>query len=141
MVTATKQTTGFVKDVENLEVYRLAFIISLEIHKASLLFPKIEQFALADQVRRSSKSICANLAEGFARQPHSPADFRRFVTIAASSCGETITWLHYCKSLRYIEENTYLQWKENYISIAKMLQKLRGGIKIPVTSNQSRVTK
>ena len=46
----------------------------------SLEFPAIEQRALADQVRRASKSICANLAEGFARQGVQPADFRRYLS-------------------------------------------------------------
>src|SRR6476661_6778823 len=53
--------------VEDLEVFRRAYRLSLEIHRSSLALPRIEQFALADQLRRSSKSICANLAEGFAK--------------------------------------------------------------------------
>jgi hypothetical protein len=55
---------GKVERVEDLEVFRCAYRLSLEIHKSSLEFPRIEQFALADQLRRASKSICANLAEG-----------------------------------------------------------------------------
>ena len=50
------------------------------VHRASLDFPAIEQRALADQVRRASKSICANLAEGFGKQAASPAEFRRFLS-------------------------------------------------------------
>ena len=52
---------GFAYRVEDLEVFRRAYRLSLEVHRASLDFPRIEQFALADQVRRASKSICANL--------------------------------------------------------------------------------
>ena len=66
---------------EDLEVFRRAYRVSLEVHRASLAFPAIEQGALGDQVRRASKSIAANLAEGFARQGRAPADFRRFITI------------------------------------------------------------
>ena len=58
----------WVERAEDLEVFRRAYRLSLEVHRASLEFPRIEQFALADQVRRASKSICANLAEGFGRQ-------------------------------------------------------------------------
>ena len=55
-----------VSSVEDLEVFQRAYRASLELHRASLQFPKIEQFAgLADQIRRASKSICGNLAEGF----------------------------------------------------------------------------
>ena len=49
---------------EDLDVFRRAYRLSLEVHRASLEFPRIEQFALADQIRRASKSICANIAEG-----------------------------------------------------------------------------
>ena len=55
----------WVERAEDLEVFRRAYRVSLEVHRASLEFPRIEQFALADQIRRASKSICANLAEGF----------------------------------------------------------------------------
>ena len=53
--------SGFANRVEDLAVFRRAYRLSLEVHRASLEFPRIEQFALADQVRRASKSICANL--------------------------------------------------------------------------------
>ena len=54
-----------IERVEDLEVFRRAYRVSLEVHRASLGLPRIEQFALADQLRRSSKSVCANLAAGF----------------------------------------------------------------------------
>ena len=57
-----------VRSFHDLDVYQKAYQLSLDIHKATLGFPKLEQFALADQMRRASKSICANLAEGFAKQ-------------------------------------------------------------------------
>jgi 23S rRNA-intervening sequence protein len=70
------QRSEWVRGFEELEVLRRAYRVSLEVHRASLEFPRIEQFALADQVRRASKSICANLAEGFGRQPVSKPEFR-----------------------------------------------------------------
>ena len=50
---------------EDLEVFKRAYRLSLAIHRQSLDFPKIEQYALGDQIRRASKSVCANIAEGF----------------------------------------------------------------------------
>ena len=76
-----------IQRVEDLEVFRRAYRLSLEVHRASLELPRIEQFALADQLRRSSKSICANLAEGFARQSHSAAEYRRYLTVAIGCTG------------------------------------------------------
>jgi hypothetical protein len=49
--------------VEDLDVFKRAYRISLEVHRRSLDLPSIEQYALGDQVRRASKGICANLAE------------------------------------------------------------------------------
>ena len=50
---------------------------------------------IADQLRRSSKAIGANLAEGFAKQSHSKAEFARFVSMAIGSCSEVETWISY----------------------------------------------
>ena len=59
-----------VRRFEDLEVFKRAYLLSLEIHRVSLTMPQMEQQALADQVRRASKSICANLAEGLASSPN-----------------------------------------------------------------------
>ena len=66
------------KSFEDLEVFQRAYRLSLEIHRVSLELPKIEQHALGDQVRRASKSIPVNIAEGFGKQVESIAEFRRF---------------------------------------------------------------
>src|SRR5271155_2853528 len=97
------QRSEWVRGFEELEVFRRAYRVSLEVHRASLEFPRIEQFALADQVRRASKSICANLAEGIGRQPVSKPELRRFVMMALGSADETQVWLLYSRYLGYIE--------------------------------------
>src|SRR5881275_592071 len=116
--------SGFANRVEDLEVFRRAYRVSLEVHRASLEFPRIEQFAMADQVRRASKSTCANLAEGFAKQSHSAAEYRRYLTIAVGSSDEMQLWLRYCVDLGYIEEVAGRQWVADYVEISKMLQGL-----------------
>ena len=113
-----------IERVEDLEVFRRAYRISLEVHRASLELPQIEQFALADQLRRSSKSICANLAEGFAKQSHSAAEYRRYLAVAIGSSDETQLWLRYCIDLGYIEELVGRRWIVDYVEIGKMLQGL-----------------
>jgi four helix bundle protein len=67
---------------EDLDVFQRAYRLSLEIHRTSLKLPLIEQRALGDQLRRASKSICANVAEGYGRQKRSKAEFRRFLRMA-----------------------------------------------------------
>ena len=98
--------------------------MSLELHRASLEFPAIEQRALADQVRRASKSICGNLAEGFGRQLVSKPEFRRFVTMALGSADEMQVWVMYCRDLGYIDERTSDRWRGEYQQIARMLTDL-----------------
>ena len=111
-----------ISSFEDLEVFRRAYRVSLEIHKESLRFPKIEQYAMADQIRRASKSICANIAEGFAKQRRSSAEYRRYLLMAIGSADEMRVWIRYCLDLDYIDGATSSRWREEYIVIAKMLQ-------------------
>ena len=106
---------------EDLEVFKRAYRISLDVHRTSLGFAAVEQRALADQIRRASKSIPANLAEGFARQGRSPADFRRFIVMAMGSSDEMRVWLRYCLDLGYIDETTWRLWRDEYQAVSKML--------------------
>lgn len=116
---------ALVTNVRELRVYRQAFDVSLAVHKATLEFPKIEQFALGDQMRRASKSICANLAEGFAKQAHSKPEFARFISMAIGSANEMIVWCEYAQALGYITNEKFSEWADSFDHIAKMLQKLR----------------
>ena len=109
---------------EDLEVFKRAYRVSLEVHRVSLGFPAIEQGALGDQVRRASKSICANIAEGFARQGQAPADFRRLLTMAMGSADEMRLWSRYCLDLGYIDATRWQAWRDDYQAIAKMLRGL-----------------
>jgi four helix bundle protein len=110
---------------ERLEVFRRAYRVSLEIHQASLSFPKVEQFGgIAEQIRRASKSICANLAEGFGKRSYSQAEFNRYIAIAIGSADEVRLWLRYSLDLQYIDEIHWQLWRDSYEEIAKMLQGL-----------------
>jgi four helix bundle protein len=109
---------------EDLEVFRRAYAVSLEIHKATLEFPKIETFALADQIRRASKSIPGNVAEGFGKQRSSMAEFKRFLIMAVGSADEMQVWLKYAGDLNYVDRETCDRWRGEYRQIARMLQGL-----------------
>ena len=99
--------------------------LSLTVHKMSLDFPALEQRALADQLRRASKSICANIAEGYGKQAGSPAEFKRYLLMAIGSADEIRLWSRYCLDLGYIAEATWCCWSGEYKEIARMLQGLR----------------
>ena len=109
---------------EDLQVFQRAYRVSLEVHHASLQFPAVEQHVLADQIRRASKSICANIAEGFGKQRRSSAEFKRYLLMAIGSADEMQVWLRYCSDLRYIDQEICAMWRGEYRQIAKMLQGL-----------------
>ena len=109
---------------EDLEVFQRAYRVSLDIHRASLTFPSVEQRALADQIRRASKSICANVAEGYGRQKRSKAEFKRFLQMAIGSSDEMRVWVRYALALGYIDEPTWQRWRDEYQAITRMLQSL-----------------
>lgn len=117
-------TRRSISSFEDFEVYQRAYQISLAIHEFSLTLPKIEQFALADQLRRASKSICANFAEGYGKQKQSTGEFKRFLNMALGSSDEMRVWLNYCHDLSYLDKSKWQQWREEYVSISKMLQAL-----------------
>jgi four helix bundle protein len=110
---------------EDLEVFRRAYQLSLDLHRASLQFPKVEQFAgLADQMRRASKSICGNIAEGYGKRRRSNAEFKRYLLMAIGSADEMQVWLKYCSDLEYIDQKICARWRDEYRQIARMLQGL-----------------
>ena len=113
-----------VRSFEDLEVFKRAYRVSLTVHQTSLNFPKIEQRAMGDQVRRASKSICANIAEGFGKQRQSRVEFKRFLMMALGSADEMRVWSRYCLDLGYIDQKTWQHWRDEYQAIAKMLQGL-----------------
>ena len=114
-----------VSTFEDLEVFQRAYRVSLDLHRMSLQFPKIEQFAgLADQIRRASKSICGNIAEGFGKQRQSDGEFKRHLRMAIGSADEMQVWLKYCADLEYVDQKTCERWRDEYRQIARMLQGL-----------------
>ena len=116
--------TDKVEAFEDLDVFQRAYRISLEVHRASLSFPTVEQYGLADQVRRASKFICANVAEGFGKQSRSAAEFKRYLQMAIGSSDEMRVWARYCLDLDYIDDATWQRWRDEYHEISKMLQGL-----------------
>ena len=116
----TKPIKGF----EDLGVFKKAYKISLELHHACQTMPKTEQFELAGQIRRASKGICANIAEGFGKQSVSKAEFRRFLLMAMGSADEMRVWLRYAFDLGYIDKQQWQTWRTEYQNIARMLNGL-----------------
>ena len=118
------QNVKSISTFEDLDVFQRAYLISLDVHRTSLTFPKVEQYGLADQIRRASKSICGNIAEGFGKQRRSSAEFKRYLLMAIGSADEMQVWLRYCCDLEYIDQKASATWRDEYRQIARMLQGL-----------------
>ena len=119
-------------DIWTLKVFQRAYRLSLELHRASQSWPKAEQYGgVADQLRRSSKSICALLVEGAGRQPGSDAEFRRYVMMAIGSADEARLWCRYAEDLELAEPATSQAWRSELTEIARMLHGLRHHLSEP----------
>ena len=113
-------------DVRALKVYQRAYRLSLDLHRASLAWPKVEQYGgVADQLRRASKSVCALLVEGAGRQPGSDAEFRRYLSMAMGSADEARLWCCYAADLDYVPAAVSHAWQVELSEIARMLHGLR----------------
>ena len=112
-------------DVRSLVVFQRAYALSLAVHRASLKWPKVEQVGgIASQVRRSSKAVCALLAEGSGRQHASEREWGRYVVMALGSADETKLWCSYGEDLGYAETGEAEAWRRECGEIARMLQGL-----------------
>ena len=92
-----------IKSLADLEVYHLSFQIAMDIFKMTQAFPKEEKYSLTDQVIRSSRSIAANIAEGWGKRIYEN-EFKRHLVYAMGSLEETKVWIHFSKSCGYIDE-------------------------------------
>ena len=115
-----------IKEAWDLDVFKRAYAISLSIHKVSKSYPKDEMFALTNQIRRASKSVCANLAEGFSKQEFSQPEFKRFISMAIGSATEMRIWIRYSLDLEYIGKEQAKLWSQEYQAITRMLRGLYG---------------
>ena len=109
-----------IESFRDLKVYRKAYKVSLILHEISLKLPGFEKHELGSQIRRASKSVVMNIAEGYARNV-STADTKRFFTMALGSCEEVRVQIDYPKDLGYITDEVKEELEKEYTQIGKML--------------------
>lgn len=109
------------KSYEDLEIYQLAYKYALEVHKMTMELPSYELYEQGSQVRKSSKSVKDNIAEGFGRRRYK-AEFIRFLIFAHASCDEAISQLNMINDIHFIE-NPKIELKNNYVELSKKINK------------------
>lgn len=95
-----------VESFYELETYQEACSLDLAIFKLTRSWPKEEMYALTDQIRRSSRSVGANLAEAWAKRRY-PAHFTSKLTDADGELQETLHWMMRAKAYGYLDENSF----------------------------------
>ena len=95
-----------IRSHKELDVYKMAFDASMEIFKITIEFPKHELYSLTDQIRRSSRSVSANIAEAFRKRKY-PKSFIAKLSDSEGEAAETQVWLDYCLECKYIKQNFY----------------------------------
>ena len=115
-----KKGKNFVKNVKGLNVYAQALKVAMEIFDLTAQFPKEEKYSLADQMRRLSRSVCSNLAEGWEKRRYI-AMFVNKITEAIQEASETQTWLDFSLHCGYCSEDSHRFLTDQYEQIKAQL--------------------
>lgn len=110
-----------------LEVYQLAFDVAMQIFELSKKFPMEERYSLTDQIRRSSRSVCANLAEAWRKRRYEAA-FLAKLSDSETEAAETQTWIEFAVKCNYLDA---VAGREIYQTYNQILGKLVNMINNP----------
>jgi len=111
------------KHFRDLEVYQRAFTAAMSIYEITKGFPGEEKFSLVDQVRRASRSVCSNLAEGWRKRRYL-AVFRNKISDSMQEASETQCWLEFSLACQHIEREVFDELDNEYEEIIAMLNSM-----------------
>jgi len=114
---------GKIRHFRDLEVYRRAFDAAMVIFQVTKKFPAEEKYSLVDQIRRSSRSVCANLSEGWRKRKYE-AVFRNKITDSMMEASETQCWLEFCLDCHYIKQDVFDKLDNEYEQLIAMLNSM-----------------
>lgn len=104
----------------DLKVYRLAYRLALGIFELTKSFPKKEKYSLTDQMRRSTRSVPANIAEAWYKRRY-PRSFISKLIDSAGEAGETGVWLDFSLDHGYLTKEKHIEFIEKYNEVSRML--------------------
>lgn len=108
---------------KSLKVYQLAFDAAMEIFRITKSFPPDEKYSLTDQIKRSSRSVCTCIGEGYRKRKY-PKYFSLKMTDADGEATETSIWLDFALSSEYIDKETHKKMINVYDEIGRMLSSM-----------------
>jgi len=109
-----------IKSAKDLIVYEKAYALAMQIFEMSKRFPSEERYSLTDQIRRSSRSVCTNLREAWAKRRYE-AHFVSKLTDADGENGETETWLDFAHDCGYLSKNDHAVFLEKRREIGAII--------------------
>ncbi len=109
-----------IRSFKELAVYQKAFEQAMRVFEVTKRFPKVEQYSLTDQIRRSSRSVCTNVGEAWRKRRY-PAHFVSKLTDADAEFTETLIWFDSSRKCGYIEPGVHAEFAAEYEQIGKML--------------------
>lgn len=118
--TMDERRTNRIRSVRDLEVYKVAFEAAMEIFEMTKGFPKEEKYSLTDQIRRSSRSVCSNIAEAWRKRKYQ-AMFINKLTDSEQEAAETQTWLEFALKCDYVNKEKFDKLDDKYEHIFAML--------------------
>ena len=107
----------------DLDVYQMAMDRSMEIFDMTKSFPKEEQYSLTDQVRRSSRSVCANICEAWRKRRYK-LSFLSKLSDAETEASETQVWLEFGSKCKYIDDAAHQKLDKHYDQIVGKLVRM-----------------
>ena len=113
------RVTGY-RGYRDLKVYQMAYQLALDIHEVTKMFPKEERYSLTDQIRRSSRSVSANLAEAWKNRRYEKAFISKLINCTCEA-SETEVWLDPSKDFGYLDQNKHKEFMNRYDEVNKML--------------------
>src|SRR3954454_11939808 len=115
-----RKSSERIQSAKDLQVYKLAYELAIEIFALSKTFPPEEKYALTSQIRRSSRSVCMNLREAWAKRRYE-AHFISKLTDSDGENSETDTALDFCKDSGYLADERHHGLTEKCARIGRML--------------------
>ena len=104
----------------DLDVFNLGYTLAMEIFRVSARFPKEERYSLTDQIRRSSRSVCSNIVESFAKRRHE-AVFKNSLNNSLGESEETRLWLNFALDCGYLFAEDHERLTTGYNQVGAML--------------------
>ena len=112
-----------IKSHEELDVYTIAFNAAMRIFELTRKFPKEETYSLTDQIRRSSRSVCSNIAEAWRKRRYKAA-FISKLSDSEAEAAETQTWLDFACECKYLTDLVTKELRTAYDNVIGKLVRM-----------------